>query len=77
VVQNLSVHDNVIQLGPGGQTGIDRYSGTAPVWTTLNNRFEHNTYSVSLLSRPFSGPGGSLTPAQWQAAGFDLTSIFQ
>jgi parallel beta-helix repeat protein len=75
LVQNLYVHDNQISMNRG-LTGLVDQVGDGGIFTR-NNRFEHNTYSVSLLSRPFSGPGGSLTPAQWQAAGFDLTSIFQ
>jgi parallel beta-helix repeat protein len=75
LVQTLYVHDNQISMNRG-LTGLVDQVGDGGIFTR-NNRFEHNTYSVSLLSRPFSGPGGSLTPAQWQAAGFDLTSIFQ
>jgi parallel beta-helix repeat protein len=75
LVQNLYVHDNQISMNRG-LTGLVDQVGDGGIFTR-NNRFEHNTYSVSLLSRPFSGQGGSLTPAQWQAAGFDLTSIFQ
>jgi parallel beta-helix repeat protein len=77
VVQNLSVHDNVIQLGPGGQTGIDRYSGTAPVWTTLNNRFEHNTYNLQTApASPFIWAAAYRTDAQWQAYGNDDSGTF-
>jgi|GEM_PF-1293923 len=75
VVQNLYVHDNLISMNRG-LTGLVDQVGDGGIFTR-NNRFDHNTYSVSLLSRPFTGQGGSLTTAQWQAAGFDLTSIFQ
>ena len=62
LVQNLYVHDNQISMNRG-LTGLVDQVGDGGIFTR-NNRFVHNTYSVSLLSRPFSGPGGSLTPAQ-------------
>jgi parallel beta-helix repeat protein len=77
VVQNLSVHDNTVQLIAGGNMGIVRYSGDTGLWTVNNNHFEHNTYNLQTApAAPFLWAGSALTEAQWRAAGNDATATF-
>jgi parallel beta-helix repeat protein len=78
VVQNLSVHDNTVQLIAGGNMGIDRYGGDAGVWTTRNNHFEHNSYNLQTAPvSPFIWAAAYKTDAQWKAYGNDNTGSFR
>jgi len=64
------VHDNTIRMA-AGLTGPTRMQGTARVFEQ-NNVFLKNRYSVPDPEGAWwSGPGGSQTWAQWQAAGQD------
>jgi len=76
-VQNLSVHDNTVELIAGGNMGIDRYSGTTAIWSSLNNHFERNTYQLrSAPAAPFIWNQAYLADAKWRALGNDETGVF-
>jgi hypothetical protein len=80
-VVNLYVHDNTVTM-PHGATGLTVGNGDPSFFTSKNNRFEGNTYNLGAQSRPFwwlnaaTSQQDSLTVAQWQAAGQDLTGTF-
>jgi parallel beta-helix repeat protein len=77
VVQNLNVHDNTVQLIAGGNMGIVRYSGDTGLWTTRNNHFERNIYSLQTApAAPFLWAGSAQAEAQWRASGNDGTGTF-
>jgi parallel beta-helix repeat protein len=77
VVKNLYVHDNTVTMTSGASTGIVRYNGTQPVWTTLNNRFEHNTYYLRAAeAKPFDWAGLARTDAEWRGYGNDNSGTF-
>jgi parallel beta helix pectate lyase-like protein len=75
VLANNSVHDNVIRMRRGGQTGIfdDVHDATAAY---RNNVFNHNTYYVetTTTNQWFSWGDLSLTWSQWRSAGQDGNS---
>jgi parallel beta-helix repeat protein len=80
-VVNLYVHDNTIRM-PSGCTGMT-VSGIGDLfYTSKNNRFVHNTYYLGPQTRPFwwwneaEASQDSVTVAQWQAAGQDVTGVF-
>jgi parallel beta-helix repeat protein len=76
-VQNLSVHDNTVELIAGGNMGIDRYSGTTAIWSSLNNHFERNTYQLRAApAAPFIWNQAYQTDARWRALGNDDTGVF-
>lgn len=77
LLQNNSVHDNVVTIGAhasgvrqfGGPTGYDA--------TKSNNVFAHNTYHLVSLSGSYFWWNAALkTPSQWQAVGQDTTGTF-
>lgn len=77
IVQNLSVHDNTIELIAGGYTGIDRYSGDTGIWSSRNNHFDHNTYNLQTApAAPFIWNQAYQTETQWRALGNDTAGTF-
>ena len=48
IVQNLSVHDNTIELVQNGNSGIGRYSGDTGIWTTETTV----SSTIPTISRP-------------------------
>ncbi|MFL5496392.1 MAG: right-handed parallel beta-helix repeat-containing protein [Gemmatimonadales bacterium] len=80
-VVNLYVHDNTVTM-PKGLSGLTVGDGDPAFFTSKNNRFVHNTYNLGTQTRPFwwwnaaTSRQDSLTIAQWQAAGQDVTGTF-
>jgi parallel beta-helix repeat protein len=81
VTQNVSVHDNIVTLGPRQRHGAYYYSGDTGLWTTDNNHFTQNTYNLQAAdAAPFLWTNGSgnasLTESQWRSAGNDASGTF-
>jgi parallel beta-helix repeat protein len=79
-VQNVSVHDNTVQLLRGANHGLVRYSGTWDPWVaSANNHFEHNTYNLQTADpAPFDWiTGPTRTEAEWRGYGNDETGTFR
>jgi hypothetical protein len=80
-VVNLYVHDNTVTMLKG-LSGLTVGDGNLAFFTSKNNRFVHNTYNLGTQTRPFwwwnaaASRQDSLTVAQWQAAGQDLSGTF-
>jgi parallel beta-helix repeat protein len=75
LVKNLYVHDNTVRTA--GQTGIHQIIGTNSIYTSWNNRFQHNTYTGLAANRaPFFWMNGKKTVSQWKGYGQDLTGTF-
>ena len=78
---NLYVHDNTVTMRDG-LSGMTVGDGNVEFFTGKNNRFVNNTYNLGSQTRPFwwVRPGtsvqDSLTVAEWQAAGQDVTGTF-
>ena len=75
VLTGLDVHDNSVHIptGQASTTGIIDQIGDGVVFgSAANNHFNRNRYYTTGLSTPFSGNGGALTFAQWQAQGYDM-----
>jgi parallel beta-helix repeat protein len=84
LVQNLNVHDNTVTQrvactafdnGCWAGAGVQDVGDNA-IFTSRNNRWVHNTYYLSGNPRPFTWSNSTLTPAQWQSAGQDVTGTF-
>ena len=76
--KNNYVHDNDIRMSRGF-TGVHHYGITdaGPLYSTWNNRFESNTYSVSnLLGRWWQWANVERTRLEWQGLGLDLFGEF-
>jgi parallel beta-helix repeat protein len=74
-INNDYVHDNVIEMVPGSETGM---VGTRPEKFTLQNaRFQHNTYKVTDVAASFWQWQGSLTWTGWKAVGQDTTGTVE
>jgi parallel beta-helix repeat protein len=74
-IQNLYVHDNVVRMSIG-KSGIAQNTGETQIYTSWNNRFEHNTYYLGTNTAYFSWSDLSLSERQWQSYGNDLTGTF-
>ncbi len=75
IVQNLSVHDNVVRMAIG-RTGLATNTGDTSIYTSRNNHFEHDTYYLGANSTYFMWKEYNDTEAQWMAAGNDDTGTF-
>jgi len=77
VVQNVYIHDNVIDLsaGPAGN-GAVQDTGNRSIFTSLNNHFEHNTYYLGSNPDAFEWANSDGDVAFWQGQGQDLTGTF-
>jgi len=74
-LKNFWVHDNTIEMKVG-HTGIVTNDGGA-VYTSMNNRFDRNTYILPNDGQFYRwGPSG-ITAAQWKAAGQDPNSTWK
>jgi parallel beta-helix repeat protein len=76
LVQNLNVHDNTVDVSKGGRSGIAQDIGDTSVFTSWNNRFVHNTYSLGANAKPFEWMNGQRTELQWKSYGQDQTGTF-
>ena len=76
LVENLSVHDNDVELKTGAAGLLDAI-GTGSILNSSSNRFDGNRYDVTGNPLPFytGGPNPD-SIAAWQALGQDLTSTF-
>jgi parallel beta-helix repeat protein len=71
-VSNFYVHDNTITTA--GTTGLIETSGDASFFTSKNNRFVHNAYSISCQkTAPFAWMDRYISWASWTAYGNDTT----
>ena len=66
LLQNFWVHDNTI-MNWAGWTGIAQDVGDNAVFTSRNNRFEHNTYKLNSKALPFTWMNLELN--EFQSAG--------
>lgn len=74
-VWNLWVHDNVI-ANTSGWTGLVQDVGDLAPFTSRNNRFERNTYTLGGNPRPFHWMNQELDAAGWTNYGQDLSGQF-
>ena len=75
VLQNLSVHDNVVRMSIG-RAGIAKNTGDTSIYYTNNNHFDNNTYYLGPNATYFSWSDQYLLEQQWQAVGNDETGTF-
>ncbi|HMC56494.1 MAG TPA: hypothetical protein VKH19_15040, partial [Gemmatimonadaceae bacterium] len=81
----LNVHDNRITMtsanpcnsGSCNVTGLAQDIGDKSYYTSKNNRFVHNTYTLGTASGAwFTWNDSDLSAAQWRAAGQDVDGTF-
>jgi len=73
-VAQVDVHDNVIQMAPGAETGLVGRPGA--FGEAAGNRFERNTYHVPDPAGEFWQWERSLNAAGWRAHGQDRDGSF-
>ena len=80
IVLNLDVHDNFITSAPdtippttNGWTGAVEDVNDDAIFLSRNNDFQNNTYFGDPSADLFAWIGGSVTFAEWQAYGLDVT----
>jgi parallel beta-helix repeat protein len=76
-VNNLFVHDNTIVM-QSGYTGLGLGRGLSgnTYYTSKNNRFVRNNYTLGTRTKYFYWQDAERTPAQWQAYGQDQGGTF-
>ena len=74
-VENLWVHDNTVRMNRG-MTGLAQDIGDTSYFTTRNNRFTNNSYSLGANPAPFAWMNQPMSAASWQSYGHDLTGLF-
>ncbi len=67
-VSNLHVHDNHVTMN-GGNTGLVQDIGDNSYFTSRNNRFVNNNFTVQGDGRNFSWNNTNYTLAEWNALG--------
>lgn len=78
LVDNLWVHDNTIDLSHGGGVGgVTDFTGGQAMFTTGNNKFDRNHYTLGTNTSPFWWSGSTGNKAFWQSAGQDPNGTFQ
>jgi len=75
LLQNLSVHDNIVTQAQG-ISGIDESVGSDAVFSR-NNKWDRNTYYLSGNSAPFLWHYSNMGPSGWKSAGQDVSGTFQ
>jgi parallel beta-helix repeat protein len=75
LVRNVYVHDNRVTMR-SGRSGIAQDVGDNAVFTSRNNRFAHNTYTLGTNSRPFEWMNAQITESQWKSYGQDAVGSF-
>jgi parallel beta-helix repeat protein len=77
VLQNVYVHDNAVRLAGGEFVGGVQYVGDNAYFSTRNNRFSGNDYTLAGAgSTPFRWNDANMTDTQWRAAGQDVSGTF-
>jgi hypothetical protein len=74
LVQNVYVHDNTIKM-PSGMTGVAQDVGDNAIFTSRNNKFEHNTYYLSGGGH-FNWMNAERSDSEWRNFGQDTTGTF-
>jgi hypothetical protein len=75
IVQNLSVHDNVVRMTKG-RTGLVTTTTDMTIYTSRNNKFTNNTYYLGTNSQYFTWKKVNMTESQWKAIPQDATGKF-
>ncbi len=74
-LRNLYVHDNTIELTKG-RSGIVSNMGDASIYTSNNNRFQNNHYTLGSGDSWFLWMDGARTVQQWKGYGNDVNGTF-
>ena len=77
LTKNMYVHDNFVTMTTG-ENGLWQNVGDNSIFTSRNNRFVHNTYTLNGLSTPFYWMNGGRSKTTWTGTyKQDMTGIFQ
>jgi len=76
-LKNLYVHDNKVTMNQsGGYNGVIQYVGDNSYYTSRNNRFVKNSYTLSGTAYYFHWWGSPRSDAQWRSYGEDVNGTF-
>lgn len=83
-LDNVYVHDNAVTMtatavdvdGVGSVTGLAQDIGDLSYFSTHNNRFVNNKYTLGTATKYFAWMNGQRTESEWQAYGEDVTGTF-
>jgi hypothetical protein len=77
-VQNVTVHDNLIDLSNGNaQHGAVTDTGDNSIFTSRNNTFDRNTYILSTNTSPFNWNNQTGNSTFWRGFGLDVNGTFR
>jgi hypothetical protein len=75
ILKNLYVHDNTVTM-KAGRTGIIQSVGTTNAFTSQNNRFVNNHYTLGPNPRYFMWMDQDRTESEWRGYGQDVAGTF-
>ena len=76
LVQNVWVHDNVVDMSAGGASGGVEDISDDSIFTSRNNRFDKNGYTLGNNGNPFAWMDSWGNASFWQARGLDPNGSF-
>jgi len=75
ILKNFYVHDNTVTMTVG-RTGIIQSSGSNGAFTSQNNRYVNNHYTLGANPRYFMWMNADRTEVEWRGYGKDATGTF-
>jgi parallel beta-helix repeat protein len=76
VLANLYVHDNTVDMRQG-RNGIVQNVSDSAVFSSRNNRFERNAYTLASNGSWFAWSNASVDATRWRSYGQDVAGTFQ
>ena len=76
ITQNVYVHDNNVKMS-SGRTGMAQDVNDQSMFTSRNNRYASNHYTLGGSSNYFEWMDGQMNESKWQSYGQDTNGSFQ
>jgi len=76
LVKGLNVHDNTIVQNGGTAAGIIKTGSDDSIFSSWNNHFQHNTYTLTNGAN-YNWMNGDKTKSEWVAYGNDTTGVWK
>lgn len=76
ITQNVYVHDNSVKM-TSGRTGMAQDVSDDAIFTSRNNRFASNHYTLGTATNYYEWMDGQINESKWQSYGQDVNGTFQ
>ncbi len=75
-ISNLYVHDNVVTMSEG-KSGLAQSIGDESYFSSRNNRWVRNTYTLGRNAKYFAWAGATMSETEWRRSGQDVEGTFR